>query len=392
MNKIAYNLTDQLNSVFSKNERANLFSIIGAGEFFLNLSKNLLNEKVEVAILEKDFNLFGKKIFTPLKQSGVNLNYFLVESENLSKKLEFDALCGVIIAVGSDKLIQKAKEYALTNGKKCYLVPTTPYIENLFVGANNNSNLFAVIDLEIIEKASSEYYAEAYMSVMNKLTLLIDYKINSFVSGESIDGLTFERVKSAINEMAVLPKYVNYKTAILGAQLSLLILNAKSDALQGLGAGVLVKALEIVAPNVKGSTIESIVFEKTAKIYHMYFSNDFSSLLSVADYNSDIELLSSLTGESAFVYYQNLKIPSEKRRTLINLLINKISKDVKSETTAIMAISKNVLKMYNNIYNVERETISYKQIKTAVQVASYLTPKTSVLSLCRDGGILKCLN
>ena len=275
MNKIIYNINEQLNSVFAKKERENLFSISSAGEFFLNLSKNLAGEKIEVAISEKDFNLFGKKIFTPIKQNGVNVNYFLVESENLSKNLEFDALCSVIIAVGNDKLIQKAKTYAIENGKKCYFVPTTPYIENLFAGAGDNSNLFAVIDLDVIEKASGEYFAEAYMSVMNKLTVLIDYKVNSFVSGESVDGLTFERVKSAINVMAVLPKFENYKTAILGAQLFLTILNAKTNALLGSGADVLVKALDVVAPNVKGSTIQAIAFEKLAKISKIFIRLQF---------------------------------------------------------------------------------------------------------------------
>jgi hypothetical protein len=89
----------------------------------------------------------------------------------------------------------------------------------------------------------------------------------------------------------------------------------------------------------------------------------------------------------------NLKIPSEKRRLLINLLIDKTRDDFLSETTAILKAFYKIKKYYSSLTGVMGDgNISYKQIKNAVTLSPYLTDKTSVLTLMRDLGVLSCAN
>ena len=93
-----------------------------------------------------------------------------------------------------------------------------------------------------------------------------------------------------------------------------------------------------------------------------------------------------------YYFYKNLKIPSERRRKLIALLMQKTRDDFKRETTLILSVLPSIIKIYDKLNNKERKTISYKQIKNAVCLGAYLTDKTSTLTLCRDEGILKCAN
>ena len=124
----------------------------------------------------------------------------------------------------------------------------------------------------------------------------------------------------------------------------------------------------------------------------MLFSNDLSDLLSVPDYEGDLLTLEEFSGYERAHFYKNLKIPSEKRRKLINMLLDKTRDDFKKETTVILSVLPSVIKIYSQLNGKKRQTISYKQTKNAVNLGSYLTDRTSVLTLCRDLGILKCAN
>jgi hypothetical protein len=232
------------------------------------------------------------------------------------------------------------------------------------------------------------------MSVMNKLTALIDYRISSYLSGQSVDNKLFEMVKASINCVAMLPKYDNYKSAIIYSQLVLLAINSISTMLEGTGEQVLKEALSLFAPKMNEYEKEFLAFEKLSKIYHLYFSNDFSDLLIVPDYYAELKSLEEYSKRDISVFSKNLKIPSERRRVLINLLFEKTSSEFKAETTTILQILKQVKKIYENLLFKSKKGSkpSYKQVKNAITLSTYLTDKTSVLTLCRDAGILKCAN
>ena len=280
---------------------------------------------------------------------------------------------------------------------KYYAVPSTPCIENILstnISVKNGGFVKpfekVIVDEAIISKADLSYFAKSYISTMSKLTALIDYKINCFLSGTPVDEEVFSLTKQAVNTVAKLTSYENFKSAILGAQIILASLGG--NVFDGSGVEVIKNCLTTLDTSLSDSQKTLIAFEKTAKIYHMYFSNDFSSLLSVPDYESDILELEKTTGKSRAYFYKNLKIPSERRRKLIALLMQKTRDDFKRETTVVLSVLPSIIKIYNKLNNTERESLSYKKIKNAVCLGAYLTDKTSTLTLCRDEGILKCAN
>lgn len=372
------------------------------------LSQAFSGGKIEIVMAEKDFYLIGAKVVEAFKNCKAETKLLLIEDKDFNYtevRSSFNSNVGAVIAVGDKNLLSAVRYYSSIHSVPCFAVVTTPFFEkvfakNVYLKTENVSVKMPAehykkvyIDPEIISKAQKEYFAKSYVSVISKLTSLIDYKLNCFLSGESVDNKLFALLKRAVNIVASLLEYQNYKHALIVAELYVATVNAYSDFLSGTGVEVLKEALSIFAPNLKGAEKSVIAFEKTAKIYHMFFTNDFSDLLSSPDYLSDLELLVESTKRDRAVFSKNLKIPGEKRRRLINLLLEKTRDDFKRETSLIMSILPAVKSVYQAILQTkEKPIISYKQIKNAVTVAPYLTDKTSALTLCRDMGVLKCAN
>ncbi len=404
--KEIFNLSLEVNLSILKNSCANQISVGSFLDTFSKIKNELSNKKVEVVMTESDFSKIGSLVMDALRGKGIETTLLLIEEKDFhytAVRKSFSNQINAVFAFGDKNLLSTMRYYSSLNGVPCYAVPTTPYIENLTqssvylktdglpatIPANSFKHIF--IDENIILKAESSEFSKSYVSVMSKLTALIDYKIDCFLSGNQVDGEVFSLTKKAINTLAKISSYENYKSAILGAELLLLAVNFNSP-FTGSGVDVIKNCLSVFGSGLSGGDKTLIAFEKTAKIYHMYFSNDFSNLLSVPDYEGDLVALEQSAGYERAHFYKNLKIPSEKRRKLINLLMEKTRNDFKKETSLILAVLPNVIKIYNQINNSKQKTISYKQIKNAVTLGGYLTDKTSVLTLCRDAGILKCAN
>ncbi len=401
-------LSEELNNI-NVNNYIPYLKVGNALSLLKQTAKNFSNGVVEVVILEKDFKSLGSDVVSVIKSQGLDVKLFIIEGKNSNfhlLKSSFDNSVGSVVAVGDSNLLSTVRYLASITGINCYAVPTTPYLERLFsqsihletsgLPAEISAPLFTevFVDEELISKAKGSSFAESYLSVMGKLTALIDYKLNAFLSNENINDELFNIVKKAINKTAVSNSYKNYKSVIIYSQLLLCMVNSVSDVLKGSGVETVEKCLSLFAPEISAVDSKWIAFQKTAKIYHMYFSNDFSNFLSVPDYESDLSLLEEVSGHGKSYFYKNLKIPSEKRRNLINLLMKKTGENFKKETSLILslisAVKKNYQKLDNNF--IKKPTISYKQIKNAVTLSPYLTNKTQVLTLCRDAGILKCAN
>ncbi len=403
--KTSYDLNLDLNLISNRNGFKSIVSVGDVATALIDLSSEFSYSKIEVVISERDFSLSGSTLTNALKSANAKTALLIIEESDFhytSLEKSFSLDVDAVIAVGEESLLSAVRYYSSMHGVICYAVPTTPCIENILsstvslktkdlpeiVKAEAFKKVF--IDQNIILKADLSYFAESYISVMSKLTALIDYKINCFLSGTSVDGEVFSLTKHAVNTLAKLTSYENYKMAILGAELILSSLD--TEVFDGSGVEVVKNCLSIFTSGVSNSQKILTAFEKTAKIYHMYFSNDFSDLLSLPDYESDFEVLESQTGLERGYFYKNLKIPSERRRKLINLLMQKTRQDFKRETAIILAVLPSVIKIYKKLNNKERKNLSYKQIKNAVCLGAYLTDKTSTLTLCRDEGILKCAN
>ncbi len=400
--KKVYDLNLDYNLISNRKSLANVVYVGEVGSLFSRFSTEFCKKKIKVVIKEKDFSLFGVSLVDKLKKIGASVDALIVKKDGELKKSCFIGV-DVVIAVGDDKLLSSVRCDLSKTFVPCYALPTTPYLERLLShevdiemeGITKESPIKSFekvfVDEQVILNAEDDSFAESYISVMSKLTALIDYKINCFLLGDKIDGEVFNLTKRAINLLAGISGYQNYKSVILGGQLILMAVS-ESSPFKGCGVDVISSALKLFSNGISSSQTILTAFEKTAKIYHMYFSNDFSTLLSVPDYQNDLDALEEATGIKRDFFHKNLRIPSEKRRNLINLLVLKIREDFKKETTLILSVLPSVIKIYKQIGDKKQGKLSYKQIKNAVTLGSYLTEKTSVLTLCRDEGILKCAN
>ena len=398
--------------LYSEFNKINGLPFFKTGDLAMLLSqavKEIGDGLIEVVVSEKNFKQIGSFVVEEIKKQTPTVNALLVDGEHFtasSFKSLIDKNAKAVIVIGGCDLLSYIRYYSSLLKIDCYAIPTTPLLENLInpkvilktknLPATVDAVQFkcVIIDEAVILKGDRSEFAEAYLSTMGKLTSLIDYKINSFLTNEKINAELFNLVKQAINKSASLSLYENHKSVIIYSQLLLALVNNKSTILNGSGFEVVDTALSLFAPNLSGGERKWIAFQKTAKIYHMYFSNDFSELLSVANYEEDLELLEQVTNKNRAYFSKNLKIPSERRRNLINILMHKTSKDFKSETSLILSLLFGIKKTYQKLESafVKKQTASYKQIKNAITVSPYLSQKIGVLTLCRDMGILKCAN
>lgn len=403
-------------SVKNEIERINEVSPFLSDLFFGNVSdgldsvcKNFARGKIEVVMTENEYNSIGYPIVQKLKSFKVDVGLLLIEDGDSyfnAVKSTLDKNAGACIAVGGRDLLSAVRYYSSLYGIISYAIVTTPNLDKILSDSVwLRTKVFStevkaekfrkiIIDQNLIEKAPRKSFAEAFAFSASRLTSLIDYKINSFVSGEEVDAWVFNVCKKAINFALSTPRYDNFTAPIIASQVLIAIINAKTTALIDSGVDCLKNALSVFASDLSSPKMQMLAFEKTAKIYHLFFSNDFSSLLSVADYYLDIELLERESKRDRSIFTKNLKIPSEKRRVLINLLLEQTKKDFKAETTVILKAFSKIKKIYDAILGeeIQKEVVAYKKIKNSVTTCSYFTAKTSVFTLSRDMGILKCVN
>lgn len=370
---------------------------------------NFARKRVQVAITECDYNRVGKIIVQKLKSKGLEVKVLLVKDSDIyfsSIKSSLDKNLEWVIAVGDIYFLSAVRYYASLFKISSYAIATTPNIDKIlseftWLKTKKFSKKIKalkfkkiIIDQNLIGKASRQSFAEAFSFSVSRLTSLIDYKINCFVSGEEIDNWVFDLTKMAISFALKTPAYQNFTAPIILSQVLLAVVNSKTSEILESGVDCLKTALSVFASELSNSKRQMLAFEKTAKIYHMFFSNDFSNLLSVPDYYADFELLEKKIGSSVISFRKNLKIPSEKRRVLINLLIEQTANDFKAETTAILKAFAKISKIYDAILGQEKleEVVFYKKVKNSVITCSYFSSKTSIFTLLRDMGILKCIN
>ena len=370
--------------------------------------KNFTQGKIEVVMAEKDFKRVGSSIVECIKALGVGVQLLLIEDKDFSYsavKTSFNASLGGCVAIGDKYLLSAVRYYSSLYGTPCYAILLTPsfdkvLVENVYLKTKGLTAVLkaekfkkVIVDSELILKAKSEAFAEAYAVSVSKLTALIDYKINCFLNGKIVDENLFKLVKNGVNLALAYPSYERGKLAIISSQTLLALANGVSDEFLASGVECISTALSVYAHEVKDCKKAFISFEKTVKLYHLFFSNDFSDLLSVPDYYADVEVLEKDFKRDRAFFMKNVKVPSEKRRKLITLLLEKTASGFKAETTAIFKALSGIKRAYSSMLGVCGDgNVSYKQIKNSVTAGTYLTDKQSVLTLMRDLGVLQCAN
>ncbi len=397
-------ITSVLNPLFCAEELS--FGSLKNGLF--KAYKKHEGEKIEIVTAETEFKKQGQFIVETLKSFGAEVKLLTIEDKTVSIsaiKSALSSAVGVCFAVGDSNLLSAVRCASSIYNIPCYAVLTSPLMEDLLsekarLVSDGTFEDYQVakfekvfIDEDFILKSKSENFAEAYASSVSKLTALIDYKIGCFLSGATISEELFTAVQKAVNVALSFPLYENGKLAILASQVILACINALTGAFTGLGAQSVKMALGVYASQAKGCKKSIMAFEKTLKLYHMFFTNDFSTLLSSPDYFSEVETLSNDFKKDSEYFYSNLKIPSEKRRRLILLLLEKTADSFVAETSAMLKALHKIKKTYSTLIGVAGDgNISYKQIKNSVVASPYLTDKTTVYTIMRDLGVLACAN
>ena len=363
----------------------------------------------QVVCREKDFELVGATVTKALKDANAEFTTLLVEdadfnNDKASSTFRFDG--GYVIAVGDSKTLSLALYYATKYGVDCYALPTEPYFENAFSKkvkiATNNIPLTVkvkpfktvIYDLEVIRKASNKAFATAYVSVMSKLLSLIDYKMRVYLADETFDESSYNAIKKVVAMVANLANYKNVKDVLIYAEALISLIKAKNEQFTNFAVELFADSLNLSPYIMSEGDRLLTAFLKLVPLYKMFFTNDFSGLLSTPNYLKDVHELEQLTGQFAGNYTKNIKVPSPQRLNLILEMLNKTRDSFNNEITAVLAIANSIEKVYANILKDDSgfKFPPYSYLKQSLKLCTYLTNKQSVLTVFRDLGVINCVD
>ena len=370
-----------------------------------NIAKNSPNSVFEIIARESDFIRFGDVITSSLKTAGVKYSVFLIPEGtlNFDKPNEvFGSKSAEVIVLGGKNLISYALFYASQKTQNFHAVLTEPYVEGLlgnsvtlrdggYVKVVPVSKLKTLIlDKTIISKSSATATAYSYIKCAGKFVQLIDYKLAVLTGEKRFNKEDYDRARLAATLTANIKSFSNPVEVLTYASLLNAVILVDSNLFDGGGHGLVSHALELIIPDADEGDLGFIALDRLIKLYHAFFVNDLTNILSVADYNADVALLSKISGKPTEFFYNNLKIPSEKRRLLLIELIKKTKNQFVVETQTALKVLGEIkanylaFKKQKSILN-----LKYAVIKQGVTLAPYLDSKITVLTLLRDFGVLK---
>ena len=410
MSKKAFDITNQLNKLFENNVKSELKVWVSKiSDTLFSIAKDNAGKKFDLVFTESDYLKFGKTVTSALKRACAEFSILLIEDngfDHVKNKSFFHFSGEIVVVVGSYDLISITSHYASLKNKETFVILTEPYSEYLFIDkvriqVNGLYSFFdikpikaIIIDLDVLYKASIKSYQESFINVMSKLITLIDYKFRVLITGERFDALSYQNIKNAITLVASINAYENRKDVLIYAELVLAVERKRGSTLLDGAVELYQEALGLFSSYINRGDRLLTSMRVISELYEMLFTNDLGNLLSVADYNRDVEFLEKTTGKSASYFRKNISVPSPRRLDIINKIINKtkgsFSKEVESVLYVLNAIEK-VYKSFDSKTELE-EKIPFNTKREALLVATYLTDKTTILSHMRDMGVLGCVN
>ena len=363
------------------------------------------NAKFEIVSLESDFIKFGSDITMALTKAGVEYSVFLIDTDdvNFEKPEEVFAIknCEIIVLGGKD-FISYARFYASNTNGGCHALLTEPYVEGLlgnkvtvpdggfFKSITVSPLKTLVLDKDVISKARGNKIAYAYIKSIGKLIALIEYKLSILCGAKQMDKVHYDRARLLVTLLSQINTFKKPIEIIVYCSLTASQILASSNVLSCAGNEKIAHAIELINKDFIKCDVAMTAFIKTAKLYHAFFTNDLTDLPSVADYNGDISLLCKISGKDKEYFYSLLKIPSKERKKLLAKLINLTRADFLKETSVIISMLDGVQKTFLALKktNESLSTIKYPIVKESLKLAPYLTSEVTVLSLCRDFGVI----
>ena len=365
-------------------------------------------KQVHLVCREKDFQTACVPVTKALRDAKMEFSTLLVEDSDFDiekAKSTFNFSSGVVLAVGDESVLSLALFYASKYSVDCHALLTEPHFENAFSKQvkipSKNIPLTVkvkpfktvIYDFDIIKKASNNAFATAYASVISNLLAMVDYKMRIMLIGGEGDELSFNTLKKIVYMVANLASYKNAKDVLIYAEAVASLVRAKNEDFTSFAVELFADTLNLSsAPLSKGDKIMS-AFLKLAPLYKMFFSNDFSSLLSMPNYLGDAYELEKLSGQFAGNFTKNVKVPSKKRLELMLEMLAKTAPAFNAEVSQILKIATSAKLVYQNLTENKAFTFPpYSDLKQALKLSTYLTNKPSVLSVFRDLGVINTVN
>ncbi len=373
-----------------------------------SVAQEYAGKKFNLVFTESDYLKFGKIITSAFKRACVEFSTMLIEGDfdHAMTKSFFNFSGDIVVVIGNYDLISIASHYASMKKLDTYVVLTEPnfdcvllneakiYANGLSVSVNIRPIKGLIIDKDIILKASSRAYEESFIGVMSKLLTLVDYKFRVLIMGEAFNVKSYQAIKNAISLVAGVNAYENRKEVLIYAEAVLALERTRSEVLSGGAVDFYQEALGMFSSSTsKGDRILTSL-RVIVELYEMLFSNNLGDVLTVCDYNQDVEFLVKTTGKSQSYFRKNLSIPTPRRVNIINKIILKTSGSFKKEIESILFVLSAIEKVYKSFSktNGEVEKIPYRAKHEALLVSTYLSNKLTILTHMRDMGVLGSVN
>ena len=409
MGKKTFDFKSQIKTLFDGNSESDIkVWVCNISDTLFSIAQENAGKKFDLVYTESDFLKFGKTITGALKRACAEFSTLLIEDKGFdhSKNKSFFNFSGeIVLVVGGYDLISITSHYASLLGKDVYVILTEPCAEYLLINkarilANGlyalvdiNPPKVILIDIDVLNKAPVKAFQESFINVMSKLVTLIDYKFRVLITGAEFDVKSYQNVKNAISLVAGVNAYENRKEVLIYAEAVLAVERMRSNLLLDGAVELYQDALGMFSSALNKGDKLLTATRVIVELYEMLFTNDLSNLLSVADYNRDINFLEKTTGKTGSYFRKNLNIPSPRRLEIINKIINKTRSGFQKEVESVLFVLSAIEKVYNSFYNKTEpsEEIPLSTKREALLVATYLSDKLTILSHMRDMGVLRCI-
>ncbi len=408
MDKKYFDLNENITKLFNCNLDKKVW-VSNVEDTLFSVAQEHAGKKFNLVFTESDYLRFGKIITSAFKRACVEFSTMLIEESNFEHAMTksfFNFSGDIVVVIGNYDLISITSHYASMKKLDVFVVLTEPnfdcvllneakiYANGLKVSVNIRPIKGLIIDKDIILKAPSKAYEESFISIMSKLLTLVDYKFRVLIMGEEFNVKSYQTIKNAISLVAGVNAYENRKEVLIYAEAVLALERTKSEVLSGGAVDFYQEALGMFSSSTsKGDRILTSL-RVVSELYEMLFSNNLGDVLTVCDYNQDVQFLVKTTGKSQSYFRKNLSIPSPRRVDIINRIILKTSGSFKKEMESILFVLSAIEKVYKSFSKTseEVEKIPYSAKREALLLSTYLSNKLTILTHMRDMGVLGSIN
>ncbi len=363
------------------------------------------NSKVEIVFKEKDYKRYSGEFFSCLKSTSVNYSTLIVEKncKSFYSSKTLSAISQkVCIVVGDDEFIKATNTFCSSKKIKCYAFLTSPYFTEILKdeyfyidkGKSKSKKVKPIeclfLDQNVIKKCSVYETLKSYVYCLMQAITLIDYKFSSMLTGKTTKNEYYDLLKQSLNYALNFSSYDSPSKVLTLASFIINAVDSDCDVIKNSTAYNYIKVANLLNDDCSLAKLYFVGFEKLVKLYHFFFSNDFSDVLLFPNYIGDLQKLSLIDVKGFDELYENLKVPSAKRVGLICKLLKVVGDSFLDQTSQFIKILPSIEKGFYLQLDKENKNqdIDGEDIKNALRLSTYLTTSQNVLVVMRDFGLL----